>query len=261
MRAISAAVLALVCVGVFPSSGSGAPPKRVPLMVTVRGSGMVRFSPTQRVACLTTCHKTFRVLPGHHVTLNATATPGWKLTWRGACKGGDARCALHVTRSTRVVVRFVPPGVQANPLPLGTAAGIQDGGLWDLKVLSSQLQGQDLFVQIAATDTSGGYLDLLPLQLNIFIRGGLFEYTPASALTCTPPDPNFLTLPGVHLPGDPFGPSVPPGQTVTGYLCFPIQTNDAPFLLFTEPPVRDVANQTGQPPYPPDAEAVWFAIH
>src|SRR5438128_12547857 len=66
--------------------------------------------------------------PTSRVVLRAQPQSGWKLsTWTGACRGAAPTCSLHVKAATRVGVRFIAPGTQANPVPLGTAASIDFG--------------------------------------------------------------------------------------------------------------------------------------
>jgi hypothetical protein len=146
-------------------------------------------------------------------------------------------------------------GGETNPVPLGTTATID--GFWYLNVSSSQLQGNSLVVQITATATHMSLI-LSQLDFNLFLRGSHSgEYSLASG-RCAPPAPDFLSL-GTFDPTS--GHLVAPeGQPLTGNVCFDVPPEDAPFVLFTEPPARAGLNPTGVPPNPPDTNAVWFAL-
>jgi hypothetical protein len=248
---------------IFAAPGAPAAQSRaVVLTVAIAGKGTVRLSTGRQLACASSCKREFPVRAGNRVTLTAQTGNGWKVgAWGGACRGTASTCKLRVSRAAHARVTFIPPGARANPIPLGVEGDIDGGGLfwgWGLKVLSSRLAQNHLFVQLSAT-AHGTALILYQLQANIFLAGRIQEYSPGARgpNPCIPPAPDFLHYLGVYLGSGDFG--VLEGQTVTGYLCFQVAPIDAPFLLFTEPPTRSL-NPPGVPSYPPDAEAVWFAL-
>lgn len=237
-------------------------PPGVVLTFSVIGSGTVQV--TQQVrgrthlswfACKqSSCRQAVRVHAGSRVAITATPATRWKFAkWGGACEGSAAKCSLRVTRAARVGVTFAAPGTQANPIPVGTTATID--GFWYLGVNSSGQQGTNLVVSLTATATHSSSLILAPLDLNIFVYGGLGAYGIKSN-HCTDPSPDFL-LQGKY--GFSGMLEAPEGQPITGYLCFQVPAGST-YLLFTEPPLREGLNASGDPPYPPDAQAVWFAL-
>src|SRR5206468_6737930 len=94
------------------------------------------------------------VLAGRRVTLSAEPGEGWMFEgWGGACRRATPRCVLRPNHSLHVDVAFIAPGTRTNPIPMGTE-GFPDGSPslgWGLRLLSSQLRGNNLIVQLAAT--------------------------------------------------------------------------------------------------------------
>jgi hypothetical protein len=243
-------LLAVLLVPNTPAAQS----RSLSLTVTIKGQGIVRLSTGRQIACASSCNRTVLVSAGSRITLATRPSSGWKFgSWTGACQGTASTCRVRIARAARVGVTFLAPGVKKNPIPLGTEAS--PDGLWRLSVQSSELHAQDLIVQLSATAT-GADLYLYQLWGNLFIAGRLFEYTLGDG-SCTPPSPDFHYFGFYGFP--PYGRAVPKGQTVTGYLCVKTSHNDPPFVLFTEPGTRSI-NLPTEPPYPPDAEAVWFAL-
>jgi len=248
-----------------------APSRALPLTIAITGKGMVRLGTGRQVACAASCRRVILVRADRRITLSTQPASGWKFgAWAGACRGTGRTCKLRVTRAARVNASFIPPGARKNPIPLGTEGFIDAGppalGLvtawgfeWGLKVLSSRLEQNHLIVQLSAT-AHGSALILYQLQANIFLAGRIREYSPGAVgpNPCTPPAPDLLSILGHYL-GPPGFFGLLEGETLTGYLCFQVDPIDAPFLLFTEPPLRSL-NPSSVPSYPPDAEAVWFAL-
>jgi hypothetical protein len=251
------AVAALLVDGLAPTATS---PRTVALTVSVAGSGTVKVTRGNHFASFTckrsSCRQVFRVPVGSRVEVSTTPATGWKLATRaGPCGGTASTCSLRVRRPVQIGITFAAPETQASPVPLGTTATID--GFWYLNVSSSQLQGNSLVVQITATATHMSLI-LSQLDFNLFLRGSHSgEYSLASG-RCAPPAPDVLSL-GTFDPTS--GHLVAPeGQPLTGNVCFDVPPEDAPFVLFTEPPARAGLNPTGVPPNPPDTNGVWFAL-
>jgi hypothetical protein len=269
-RALYVAVLFMLTslVGV-PCAAAGSS-RTVQLTVAIQGNGTVRLSPGGQLTCAASCKRTFLVRAAARVTLTAQAGSGWKFgAWAGACRLTSPRCKIRVSRSGRVGVTFIPPGAQTNPIQVGTFANIDDGGYggWRLKVVSTHLEGRDFVLLLSAT-AIGSDLWAVQLDANLFIMGKTARCN-VSGLTlcggeyalwgsCTPHAPDFFEQGVLTSVGGLAGRWVREGQTITGYACFRA-SGDMPTLLFTEPPLRTVNPPLG-PPYPPDAEARWFAL-
>jgi hypothetical protein len=246
---------------VVPSAAARS--RLVPLKISIIGDGTIRLSDDSQLSCPRSCSRTVRFRASQRLKLIARPAKAWKMdTWAGACRGRGPTCTLRLTHAVRVRVVFIAPGTKKNPIPLGTEAYIdEDGALnhygWGLRVLSSELRDKkQLVVQLSAT-AHGGDLFLGQLLTNIFIDAKLGEYL-GSYTSCIPPAPSLGSL-GVYM-GPPLLFGVREGQMITGYMCFVVSPTDAPFVLFTEPPLRDI-NPPEQPPYRPDSEAVWFSLH
>jgi len=228
------AAAALVVLLAAPSSAVAGRQRTVALQLRVTGVGTVHVTGNGSFACRrTSCRHTVRVPAGRRITLRAAPAAGWKLTkWGGACGGTAASCSLQPRDSTRVSVRFVPPGARSNPYPLGTAVKLD--GAWRLTVNSATLDADSQVAALNPPPPAGAQYALVNVSLtyvgtgfrNVFgyvdnwlgVEGaGKAEYR----ISCTPPP---LDLSAVTDP-------VYPGQTVTGNLCFEIASSDASTLL------------------------------
>jgi hypothetical protein len=210
---------------VLPGSPSVAHERRLPLTIAITGKGIVRLSTGRQITCPASCKRTVQVRAGSRITLATQPASGWKFgTWTGA----------------------LAPGVRNNPIPVGTFANIDGGGIagWLLKVVSTQPQGQDLVLLLSATAT-GSDLATYQLDFNIFILGKLGDMYSLATASCTTPSPDFIEQGSTY---NPFlhSRAAREGETITGYVCFKIRPSSAS-LLFTEPPLRSV-NPPEQPP-------------
>lgn len=170
--------------------------------------------------------------------LNVRPRTGWKLIkWAGACQGTSNECVLRPgTQKTTVTVRTVPPGDRLNPYPLGATV---DSGNWQVQVLGATLKAntvmesagnrppragtQYALVQLTLTNlaSSQQYLDLYAQEL---ITKGVHK----------PPNPNGYfpgvgPMPSSYLDLTRIG-LTDPGESVTGYLAYRIDSNDASTL-------------------------------
>lgn len=233
---------AAAVVGLLVVSAASAAKARptVAITVTVIGNGIVSLPiANARFGCggSRTCTHTFHIGRGRRVALTGSPEKTWKLTrWGGACKATGQTCSLgRVTAPRSVKVRFVPPGTRLNPYPLGTAVGIAPG--WKMTV-NSAIINADAQVE-AVTDPSGNHPNdgpapgaqyvLVNLTMkNLSVAGspplgyvqGLDSslYSPDSF--CTPPSPDLASAGKIE-----------PGQTVTGNVCYVIESHDAGTLM------------------------------
>jgi hypothetical protein len=195
------AIGALLAVSSSAAGSSG----RVPLTISIVGSGTVKLSTGTQFTCAKSCKHTVTVPARERLKLVGHPAERWKLdAWTGACRSRAATCTLRPSHAARARALFVAPGTRKNPIPLGTQACIDEGlatagplcGLWGLKVLSSYRQGvRDLVVQLSASVGEGSSsLWLFQLHANIFIAGRTSEYSLTWGDHCTPPAPDFLKL-------------------------------------------------------------------
>ena len=249
----AAAVVGLV----GAASAATRPSPRVALEVRLDGDGTVRINGHYRFTCSEpvglSCAAVHHFRRGSRVVIRVRARTGWKLIkWDGACKGTSNECVLRPgTQKTTVTVRTVPPGDWRNPYPLGAPV---DSGNWQVQVLGATLKAnavmesagnpppragtQYALVHLALTNEASNqqYLDLYAQEL---ITKGVHK----------PPNPNGY-LPGVGpMPSSDLDLTriglTDPGETVTGYLAYLIDSDDASTLE---------VNVFGQQP-------TWLALH
>lgn len=263
------AVAALVGLLGASSASASKASRTVVLKVRITGFGTVHvpgrrpFTCRSASASAVVCSATFHVRRGKRVAVEASPLTGWKLTaWGGACKGTSQSCSLKLKVPRSVAVTFVRPGDRLNPYPLGTTVDVAPGFSppWAVKVVSAQSEGPDWIVDLEATNSWDQTDWTFALADWMFMKQGGAE---SSFASCSPPDPNFLSV-GANV--SPYGiGAVAPGQTVTGNLCFPIETSSSPAELFVMPaeewpPLDWLVPTEIEPPNPPPRASVWFAL-
>ena len=242
-------------------TGAQAAAPTVLLTVSVIGSGTVKVTNEAPIRCTGTCHATFRVKAGSKVVVVPTASALWKpAPWSGACKGAPARCTLRMTKAQQLSVRFVAPGAQPNPIPLGSTWFVT--GNWLLRVIgvtpnaNGQLidangttqqppAGSQFFLlDVAVTYKGsgfGGFADFARELTAVGAHGTRYGY-----LTGNGCGPGKTILPSHDIqPKAQANSPVESNQTVSGYICFQVASADASSLLLLA--------GGGMP--------VWFALH
>jgi hypothetical protein len=131
-------VLAALVVG----SASATARKTVALSVNITGAGTVRVG-SYVVSCAgMACHQVVRVRLGSRVVIRTTPAACWKFTtWAGACRDSETTCSLQPLTGSDVGVSFVPPGVRANPYPVGTAVTLVGG--WRVTINSDTINADE----------------------------------------------------------------------------------------------------------------------
>lgn len=204
------------------------------------------------------CEHAFFLRRGRRIVIKAQPRSGWKLIkWGGACKGRSNKCALRLKADkTTAIVTTVPPGDWLNPYRLGTT--VTFGG-WRVQVLAPVAFNADAVLESAGDPPppAGTQYTLLHLVMTNVAseKQYLDEYITSSPGMITegahkPPNPNGYfpavgALPPNYLALWYIG-SVDPGETVTGYLDYRIESDDASTLKLLLP---------GLP------EPVWLALH
>lgn len=104
-RSIIFAVAAVALTSLLAAAATASAVASKPtLTVSVKGQGRVTSKPAG-INCPTKCKAGFK--SGGSVTLVAHPASGWKLSkWTGACKGTKGSCALKLSASKSVTVRF-----------------------------------------------------------------------------------------------------------------------------------------------------------
>lgn len=237
------AVILVAIVGVSTASGASATtPRKVPLTVSVTGSGVVHITGGRQITCKVSCQQTFRVRAGSRVVVRPAPTTGWKFTaWAGACKGSAPTCTVRPRRASSVGVTFVPPGARENPYAIGQTGPL--GNNWNLRVNSVTPNAndqvvayhdpggfenkppppgaQDFMAQVTLTYTGGGSSNAFDNALDRLQAEGSHN-APYAYYSCgVPPAPNFESV-----SGDLFS-----GQSITGNVCFQVAVNDVDSLL------------------------------
>jgi hypothetical protein len=262
---------------------AGIAPTVVALTVGVKGTGSIILNTGAKVRCgaraPNTCSKEFDVKKGTTVSLTPVGVDGSKFTaWAGDCKVART-CVVTVKRPMRAIATFADPGTRANPIRLGSEGWVDDDQNWSLKVDSvvpdataqvlsvghntpPRPGAQDFLITVSATSHNTD-LDLSALIVNLYAKTGNSFSTYG---TYSIKDASCGTLPPPHLwdqatlIGDPATWVVADGQTVTGTICFQVDSDDAKTLqLFTEAPFQ-YPDGLDDPPTP-DAHAHWFALH
>jgi hypothetical protein len=261
---------------------AGVAPTVVALTVTVKGTGSIILNSGAKVRCGTgapnTCTKEFDVKKGTTVSLTPVGVDGSKFTkWAGDCTG-TRTCVITVKRPRRAVATFADPGTAPNPIRLGSEGWVDDDQNWSLRVDSvtpdataqvlavghnspPRPGAQDFLIVVSATSHNTD-LDLSALIVNLYAKTGNSFSTYG---TYGIKDASCGNLPPPHLwdqatlEGDPARWVVADGQTVTGTICFQIDSDDAKSLrLFTESPFQYPDGL--DTPAVPDAHAHWFAL-
>jgi hypothetical protein len=135
--------------------------------------------------------------------IHAAPKAGWKFTtWAGACKGSAPSCSLRASAASRVGATFAGPGSEANPLAVGTPAVFNDQvAKWKVTILGSQLQGDDLIVQVQATPltVTGDVAWTFGLADWMFVKAvGSYGSVSALALTvCPTPSTDLRNVVGI----------------------------------------------------------------
>jgi hypothetical protein len=198
---------------------------------------------------------------GARVVLSEKPYTGWKFVrWHGACKGTKTTCTIHISkarpnafgeRQVRVSATFVPfaPGLTRNkPIPPGTDAAVGNG--WHVRI-NSVLPNAQLFppppagADYFAANVTIGY-------------SGQGSSTPENYLTWQATGTHHITYDPGSDPCPNQGPQPPldtydpvlSGQSVSGYVCWEIQTSDASSL--------ELFFGSGGLNYP---GTTWFALH
>jgi hypothetical protein len=269
MRHVVALVLVatLVLLAAAAAASSQQQPHRGELWVAVRGWGSVKLGRGvlghRTVRCTNArCPAVSYLTRGPRAVIVEKPYQGWKFVgWRGACEHKRPRCVAHVARGrpnafgvrqVHVGATFVPvaPGLtRGHPIPLGTTADVTTNG-WRVRVNSATAN-----VQLSPDAPSGAeYFDA---NVTIGYFGG-GSATPEQDLAwkvtgshetvynigsdpCPYPGPQPAL--GMYDP-------VYSGQSVTGYVCWQIATNDAGSL--------ELYFGSGSFDYP---GTTWFALH
>ncbi len=229
-------------------SGATAASPTVLLSLSVTGTGSVKVSNEPPLRCTGTCQMTFRIKAGSKVTLLPKASPLWKLApWAGACKGARPSCALKLTKSERVAVTFVAPGVAANPIPRGTPWFVSGNWLLQVEGVTPNADGQVmnadgsteevptgaqfLMLEIAATYKGSGSAGFGDFANELAASGPKTTYAFNSGNGC---GPGKSMLPSHDIqPKVVANSAVLSNQTVSGLICFQIAADDASSLVLS----------------------------
>jgi hypothetical protein len=242
-------------------AGAQAATPTVLLTLSVTGSGTVKVTNEAPIRCTGTCHATFRIKAGGKVVVAPTASALWKpAPWSGACKGAPARCTLHMTKAQQLSVRFLPPGSQTNPIPLGSTWFITGNWLFRVIGVTPNANGQLIdgngttqqppagsqffLLDVAVTykgSGSGGFADFARELTAVGAHGTKYGYLAGNGCG---PGKAILPLHDIQPKAQANSP-VESNQTVTGYICFQVSSGDASSLLLLA---------GGSMP-------VWFALH
>jgi len=266
MKALALSGLLGLGIAFISASGAATPP--VPLTLVINGSGWVKVTDKARVECKKACKQTLLLKAGSKVAVIAKPTlaePGvsWKLApWTGACSG-VGKCEVTMTSPSKVIVTFIAPGEQANPIPLRHSWDVREG--WALTVNSVALNAD---AQVVASNPSGATLAQVPagaqdVLISILagykgggsggVELGLVGFIETVGAHKTIYDTNTNPCPGSFWPSPMLGATkdeqqVFSGQSVTGNICYEIAANDASTLQMF---VYDGEN---------DSQKVWFAL-
>ena len=202
------------------------------------------------------------LIRGSRAVLTEKPYAGWRFThWHGACKAKrSSRCSIDLSkvrptaygeRHVHVIANFIPvaPGItRTRPIPLRTTASA--GGGWRVRV-NSVLPD----VQLSQPPPTGAEYFAADVTIGYF--GGAAS-TPANYLTWQAIGSHHTTYNPGSSPCPDSGPQphldmydpVPSGQSVSGYVCWRIATNDASSL--------ELYFGSGSLNYP---GTTWFALH
>ncbi len=257
-------LLAAGVAGALMVSGANAAAPTVLLTLSVAGSGSVKVTNEAPVRCTGTCHMTFRIKAGSKVVVLPKASALWKLApFTGACKGALAKCTLHMTKAQQLSVRFVSPGAQANPIPLGSTWFVSGNWLFQVNGVTpnanGQLQNPDGTTQQAPSGTqffmldvavtykgsgSANFSDFARELAAVGAHGMKYAYTSGNGC-----GPGKTVLPSHDIQPKAVGDSpVESNQTVSGNICFQVATGDAASLAL-------VVSGQSKP-----VQQVWFAL-
>lgn len=257
-------LLAAGAAAILMVSGAYAAAPTVLLNLSIAGAGSVKVTNEPLVRCTGTCHMTFRVKPGSKVVVLPKPSALWKLApWTGACKGAVAKCTIRVAKAQQVSVKFVPPGSQTNPIPLGSTWFVS--GNWLFEVIgvtpnaNGQLQNADgttqqapsgaqfFMLNVAVTYKGSGSANFGDFAQELAAVGGHgTKYLYSSGNGC---GPGRTMLPSHDIqPKAEANSPVESNQTVSGNICFQVATGDASSLVL-------VASGQSKP-----VQQVWFAL-
>lgn len=257
-------LLAAATAAVVVVAGANAAAPTILLKLSVNGSGTVKITNEPPVRCTGTCHATFRVKAGSKVVVVPTASALWKpAPWTGTCKGSPAKCTLHMTKAQQVAVRFVAPGAQANPIPLGSTWFVAGNWLFSVLGATPNANGslvradgtmqqppagaQFFLLDVAVTYKGSGNASFGDFAQELAAVGGHgTRYAFTSGNGC---GPGNAILPSHDIqPKAVANSPVESNQTVSGYICFQVASADASSLVLV------VSGRT------PPVQQVWFAL-
>jgi hypothetical protein len=232
--------------GALLVSGANAAAPTVLLTLSVAGSGSVKVTNEAPVRCTGTCHMTFRIKAGSKIVVLPKANALWKLApFTGACKGVLAKCTLHMTKAQQLSVKFVAPGAQANPIPLGSTWFVSGNWLFQVNGVTpnanGQVQNPDGTPQQAPTGTqffvlgvavtykgsgSANFGDFARELTAVGGHGTKYAYTSGNGC-----GPGKSVLPSHDIQPKAVAASpVESNQTVSGNICFQVAAGDAASL-------------------------------
>ena len=245
-------------------SGANAAAPTMLLTLSVAGSGSVKVTNEAPVRCTGTCHMTFRIKAGSKVVVLPKASALWKLApWTGACKGTLAKCTITMTKAQQVSVKFVPPGAQTNPLPLGSTWFVSGNWLFQVIGVTPNANGQLLnadgttqqapsgtqffMLDVAVTYKGSGSASFGDFAQELAVVGGHgTKYAYTSGNGC---GPGKTMLPSHDIqPKAVANSPVESNQTVSGNICFQVAAGDASSLAL-------VVSGHSKP-----VQQVWFAL-